>query len=376
MISPVKRKLPESTPENSPVAKRMAPSTPTAASSPGSKSPIKKIKVENDKTSVTLGASGRSFDKVGIKSLSSAFELNVVYGDLFKNPGPNACLAHCISRDLKMSKGIAKIFRETFGRINELAEQRAEIGEVAILKEGRRFIYNLVTKAKYSDFPSYESLRQSLVAMKKHAIENKVKEIAMPKIGCGLDKLDWNAVRTLIKNIFMQTDVSITVYHFDKESVSTAVKRSIPVSEENDGPPPKKMNGLKFPMLDIAEGNLTPIIKTENGTNDVVDKPQDKVLKFKDLPNIFENDRIFLQNGINDKDLASRYVVAYGGEILDEDHFSEATLAVRASNTDPKKPLINKFGVLSKKKSPVVTEKWLWDSIKQVQRQSLSDYEI
>ena len=66
----------------------------------------------------------------------------------------------------------------------------------------------------------------------------------------------------------------------------------------------------------------------------------------------------------------------YGGEVVDEHEFGEATLIIRASNVDKKKPLVNKFGVLSKKKSPEVTEKWLHDSISQQTRQSISNYKI
>ena len=35
---------------------------------------------------------------------------------------------------------------------------------------------------------------------------------AMPKIGCGLDKLDWNVVITIIKNVFLETTIKIDVY--------------------------------------------------------------------------------------------------------------------------------------------------------------------
>ena len=105
------------------------------------------------------------------------FELNVQRGDLFTKPNPSVSLAHCVSRDLAMSKGIAKIFREKFGRIQELQDAKADIGEIAVLKVGPRFIYNLVTKAKYHGKPTYESLRKTLVAMKNHAIKHQVKNI-------------------------------------------------------------------------------------------------------------------------------------------------------------------------------------------------------
>ena len=105
------------------------------------------------------------------------FELNIQRGDLFTKPDPDVSLAHCVSRDLKMGAGIAKIFRAKFGRIQELENAKADIGEIAVLKVGPKFIYNLVTKAKYYGKPTYESLRKTLVAMKNHAIKHQVKNI-------------------------------------------------------------------------------------------------------------------------------------------------------------------------------------------------------
>jgi hypothetical protein len=35
----------------------------------------------------------------------------------------------------------------------------------------------------------------------------------MPKIGCGLDDLDWDVVSTIIKGVFAGTDVNIQVYY-------------------------------------------------------------------------------------------------------------------------------------------------------------------
>ena len=129
-------------------------------------------------------------------------------------------LAHCISRDLKMGAGIAKTFRDKFGRIQELSDQKANIGEIAILKVESKFIYNLVTKNRYFDKPTYKSLRQSLVAMKEHAVKNQVKNIAMPKIGCGLDRLEWDTVSNLIMNVFLDTPVNIDVYLLEYENQS------------------------------------------------------------------------------------------------------------------------------------------------------------
>jgi hypothetical protein len=87
---------------------------------------------------VVLGSSGRSYDKIQIKSVHG-MDLQVVKGDLFK-ADKNVSLAHCISADFKLGKGIAKMFREKFGRIQELEQSGAKVGGVAVLKDNERFV--------------------------------------------------------------------------------------------------------------------------------------------------------------------------------------------------------------------------------------------
>ena len=193
-------------------------------------------------------------------------------------------------------------------------------------------------------------------------------------------KLNWNAVRTLIKNIFLETDIKISVYHLDapKQEIAQPVKRSGSAFKENGEVPvvktPKKSQNEKYyPMLDIAEGNLTRInVKNEDAAPK--EKCEQKPLQFHNLPNIFEGDKIFLQNGIKNREILERYIISYGGEVIPEHNFSEATIAVRASHLDKNKPIINAFGVLSQKKAPQVNESWLLDSIKDQKRKILSDY--
>lgn len=51
----------------------------------------------------------------------------------------------------------------------------------------------------------------AIEAMKKIAIENGIKKIAMPQIGAGLDKLDWSKNREIIQKVFEDTDIEILV---------------------------------------------------------------------------------------------------------------------------------------------------------------------
>ena len=141
------------------------------------------------------------------------FQITEIKGDLFSAPSSSS-LAHCISKDCRLGAGIAKIFRQKFGRVDELTRMGTDVGGVSPLKLGpfgSKFVYNLVTKEKYNHKPSYDTLRSSLEAMRAHAAAHGVKEIAMPKIGCGLDKLEWSKVSSVIQEVFAHTFIQIRV---------------------------------------------------------------------------------------------------------------------------------------------------------------------
>ena len=85
-------------------------------------------------------------------------------------------------------------------------------GGVAILRRDNRDVYYLVTKEKYWHKPTYATLTSSLQAMKAHCVKQGTTEVAMPTIGCGLDGLSWPKVCEIIRDVFRETDVAVTVY--------------------------------------------------------------------------------------------------------------------------------------------------------------------
>ena len=48
--------------------------------------------------------------------------------------------------------------------------------------------------------------------MKRQCLENGIDKIAMPRIGCGLDRLEWFVVEDMIKEIFQDTSIEIVIY--------------------------------------------------------------------------------------------------------------------------------------------------------------------
>lgn len=119
-------------------------------------------------------------------------------------------LAHCISADARMGKGIAVQFRERFD-LQSLQEQaRQEPLEIGKCYPVGRTL-NLVTKAKFSNKPTYLSLTQAVESMRTVCEEQGITRLAMPRIGCGLDRLKWEKVSIIIQNTFADMDIEIVV---------------------------------------------------------------------------------------------------------------------------------------------------------------------
>jgi len=141
--------------------------------------------------------------------------------DLFTVP-KDYTLCHCISADFALGAGIAKKFALKGVKKELLNLYKKDIwcgnGYALICHyddiNSIRSVVNLVTKEKYYYKPTYQTLKESLIDMKCHYLVNfgeHTSKIAMPKIGCGLDRLKWDDVEQIIKDVFADTDVEILV---------------------------------------------------------------------------------------------------------------------------------------------------------------------
>lgn len=130
--------------------------------------------------------------------------------DLFTMP-QGYYLAHCISSDFALGAGIAKTFDSVynmrFNLFRNYPDYKYNGGDALLIAN----VFNLVTKDKYWHKPTYDSLREALEMMKEQMDFVGATKLAMPKIGCGLDKLSWNQVYDIICEVFEDTDIEIVI---------------------------------------------------------------------------------------------------------------------------------------------------------------------
>lgn len=115
-----------------------------------------------------------------------------------------------------MGKGIVLEMNQRFDMKNKLKNQYPEY--LASWKEGTKYdcilvdkVFNLITKEKYFNKPTYKSMRGSLEVMKRICIEKDIHHLAMPVIGCGLDRLKWEKVSEMIQEVFSDLDIEMIV---------------------------------------------------------------------------------------------------------------------------------------------------------------------
>lgn len=95
-------------------------------------------------------------------------------------------------------------------------DQKPNVGDVAYLQQNDRFIYYLITKECSNQKPTYESLTAAITKLRDFIVKHDVKKLAIPRIGCGLDRLDWPKVKAIIKQIFKGIGCMIKVCHFSQ----------------------------------------------------------------------------------------------------------------------------------------------------------------
>ncbi|VEN42942.1 unnamed protein product [Callosobruchus maculatus] len=130
--------------------------------------------------------------------------------DLFTVPDEYA-LAHCAARDLRMPRGIASEFQRLFGQVDELKRQGGRVGQVLELRSDQRRLFYLISKGKSYPKPTYRTVWEALLDLREKLLTANVLKLAIPKLACGRDGLDWRIIRNMLEVLFRFTGIEILV---------------------------------------------------------------------------------------------------------------------------------------------------------------------
>ena len=126
------------------------------------------------------------------------------------------CIAHCVSSDFAMGKGLASTIACCYPELQELRNipiNNFPAGSLVTYfdQQHQSFIYNLATKRQFFPKPKYETLELSLQALKQHLKRHNFQELIIPKLGFGYDQLHSPTVFSIFFKVFSGTHISITI---------------------------------------------------------------------------------------------------------------------------------------------------------------------
>lgn len=102
-------------------------------------------------------------------------------------------------------------FRRIFGGVGNLIDQNLKIGNVGRVNRHNQNVFYLITKKFSHGKPTMMTMEKALRTLLSEMNKLNLKKLGIPKIGCGLDGLNWDNVKLLIKNIFAGSGIHIVV---------------------------------------------------------------------------------------------------------------------------------------------------------------------
>ena len=137
--------------------------------------------------------------------------------DLFSVSTIEYTYVHCISADFALGKGIALEMQKRFKTRDMIQSQTQPfsipVGHCVYTKP----VLSIITKGRAQSLPTYETMYEGLYHLRTATEQLHINKIAMPLIGCGLDRLKWPIVRALIKDIFEDSDIEILVCYLEQK---------------------------------------------------------------------------------------------------------------------------------------------------------------
>ena len=143
-------------------------------------------------------------------------KIEMAEGDLL-NLDSNYAIALCIAGDCAMSDGLAKKIKETFGSITDDNKNIHEIGHIIKQESNDKTILHVITKQESAKKPTWKHFKKSMYNLAKKCEELQIKQLALPKLGTGLDGLEWAKIMKVLKHAFQSSQTTVTVIYLSPE---------------------------------------------------------------------------------------------------------------------------------------------------------------
>jgi hypothetical protein len=168
-------------------------------------------------------------------------------------------VVHAVSADLKCSAGFALKVRQQYGIPNVCNKKP---GDIVSHSAADKVILNVITKYK-AEHKIRQNCDQFIVNFKagiqglgNFCKSNNIKHIAMPKMGSGIDQLNWNYVKFLLYSEFKDYDIVINVYSYVKPKQTTNNFSTPTVNvQPSSCPTPTPLNSLSC-KLDVTPNDV------------------------------------------------------------------------------------------------------------------------
>jgi O-acetyl-ADP-ribose deacetylase (regulator of RNase III) len=134
--------------------------------------------------------------------------------DIFKSNAD--CIVNPVNTEGIMGKGLALAFKKNYPYMFIDYKKNCDnntllIGKLHFFYENNKVICNFPTKKRWVDNSKLEYIELGLIELRKQILEQEIKSITIPKLGCGLGNLEWKDVCNLIITNLDNLDCKIII---------------------------------------------------------------------------------------------------------------------------------------------------------------------
>jgi len=155
-----------------------------------------------------------------LNCINNTNNIKEIKGSIFNCPD-NFAIAHYISSDLKMNRGITDLIGKVYGNTRpQLLLKKINVGTTIPININNKIIFHLITKEIHYHKPKYEDLKASIHNLKLQAIKSNILKIAMPTLHLEPHKFNWSIVKQLIYSEFQNTNIEIHIYYKNENDIT------------------------------------------------------------------------------------------------------------------------------------------------------------